>query len=66
MSAACTTCQKVLSCRSSLRRHKKHDKQKNEYCEDEGVPILRIPHYDFDKSEVLIKQFLETYTTWSL
>lgn len=46
-------------------KQKKHDKQKNDYCEDNGVPILRIPYYDFDKSEALIKNFLETYTTWA-
>ena len=51
--------------KTKFEKQLRYDKEKNEFCEEEGIPIIRIPHWDFDKCEELIKEFLESYTTWT-
>ena len=36
----------------------KHDKIKNEYCENNNIKLLRIPYYDFKNIEVIVMDFL--------
>lgn len=36
----------------------KHDKIKNEYCENNNIELLRIPYYNFKDIEVMIVDFL--------
>ena len=33
-----------------------HDAIKNQYCEDNNINILRIPYWDYDNIEKLIKE----------
>lgn len=37
---------------------KMHDALKNEYCENNGIPLLRIPYYKFDNIEEELNNFL--------
>lgn len=37
----------------------KHDKIKNEYCNNNGITLLRIPYYDFNNIEILMKSFID-------
>lgn len=39
-------------------RTKAHDKIKNAYCEDNNIPLLRIPYWEFDNIEKLVTEFL--------
>ena len=36
----------------------KHDVIKNEYCKNNGIPLLRIPYYKFDNIEEELNNFL--------
>jgi hypothetical protein len=36
----------------------KHDKIKNEYCQNNNIELLRIPYYDFKNIEIIVKDFL--------
>ena len=36
----------------------KHDKIKNEYCNNNDIELLRIPYYDFKNIEVIVRNFL--------
>lgn len=36
----------------------KHDKIKNEYCENNNIKLLRIPFWEFNNIEVIIKEYL--------
>lgn len=37
---------------------KRHDKIKDEYCENNGISLLRIPYYKYDKIEEELNNFL--------
>ncbi|TDX48334.1 DUF2726 domain-containing protein [Orenia marismortui] len=37
---------------------KKRDKIKNKYCKDNNIPLLRIPYWDFDNIEQILKSKL--------
>lgn len=34
----------------------KNDNKKNKFCQDNGIKLIRIPYYDFDKIEQIIKE----------
>jgi hypothetical protein len=36
-----------------------HDKLKNEYCKKHNIPLLRIPYWDFDNIEAILKVELD-------
>ena len=37
---------------------KRRDKLKNDYCYNHHIPLLRIPYYEFDHAEQMIKDFV--------
>jgi hypothetical protein len=39
-------------------RIKLHDAIKKKWCEQHGLPLLAIPHWDYDKIDDLMKHFL--------
>lgn len=39
----------------------KHDEFKNQYCNKNGFPLLRIPYWDFDKIEEILLKELKKY-----
>lgn len=41
------------------RATKKRDRLKNKYCEENGIPILRIPYWEFNNIDNVLKDFLE-------
>ena len=43
----------------NYRETQEHDIIKNKYCESNGIPLLRIPFYDFNNIEYLIIEFLK-------
>lgn len=40
---------------------KKHDERKNEYCEQNNIPLVRIPYWEFDNIEEILKKELIKY-----
>lgn len=38
-----------------------HDKRKNQYCKDNNIPLIRIPHWQFDKIEDILNKWLSKY-----
>ena len=36
----------------------KHDKMKNDYCKQNGIPLLRIPFFNYENIDKLVKEFL--------
>ena len=36
----------------------KHDTIKNEYCKNNGIPLLRIPYFKYDNIEEELNNFL--------
>lgn len=40
-----------------------HDAIKNKYCEDNNIKLLRIPYWDFDNIEEILKKELTTIMT---
>lgn len=43
----------------NLETTQAHDKMKNKYCEDNNIPLLRIPYWEFDNIEKLVTEFLK-------
>ena len=41
-----------------LKINKKRDKIKDKYCKKNGIKLLRIPYYDFDKIEDILINYL--------
>ena len=41
----------------------KHDKIKTTFCEENGLKLIRIPYYLFDKNETYKQFFLDSLTT---
>jgi len=41
----------------NLKTTQKRDKIKNDYCENNNIPLLRIPYYEKDNIDALIKAF---------
>jgi hypothetical protein len=41
----------------AFEKLKKHDKIKNEYCEKNNIPLLRIPYMRFDETMELMRDF---------
>lgn len=41
-----------------FRKTKIHDGIKNQYCLDHGIPLLRIPYWDFEKVEEILEEAL--------
>jgi len=39
-----------------LRKQQYHDKMKNEYCKNNNIPLLRIPYWEFDNIEEILKR----------
>ncbi len=39
---------------------KYHDKLKNQYCQQNNISLLRIPYWDFDNIEIILKDYLIT------
>lgn len=37
---------------------KRHDSIKNKYCEDNGIPLLRIPYYAYENIEQILDDYL--------
>jgi len=35
-----------------------HDKMKDEYCKNNNIPLLRIPYWDYDKIEEIVRKTL--------
>ena len=43
---------------NKLNDNIRKDTIKNKYCEDNNIRILRIPYWDFENIEILIKNYL--------
>ena len=43
--------------KENLRLQKKKDKIKEIYCEDNNIPLLIIPYWDFDSMDILLEDF---------
>ena len=41
--------------KENLKYVKAHDKIKTKYCEDNGIKLIRIPYWSFNKIEEIIK-----------
>ena len=41
-----------------FERQQRHDKIKNEYCEKNNIPLLRIPYYKYNNIEEELNNFL--------
>lgn len=39
-----------------LKETQKRDEIKNKYCKDNGIPLLRIPYWDYDNIEEILKK----------
>lgn len=42
----------------NFERLQEHDKLKNQYCEDNDIPLLRIPYWEFDNIEKILEDNL--------
>ena len=42
-----------------FEKRKQKDREKNEYCKNNNIDILRIPYWDFDNIEKIIKNKLK-------
>ena len=38
-----------------------HDQRKNQYCKDNNIPLLRIPHWEFDNVEKILEEWLTSH-----
>ena len=45
----------------SLNNIIRRDNIKNEYCDNNQIPLLRIKYTDFDKIDIILKKFLVTF-----
>lgn len=41
-----------------------HDKRKNKYCEENNIPLLRIPYWEFNNIESILKDELTKYNLY--
>jgi len=41
-----------------LKKQKEHDKRKNKYCEKHNIRLIRIPYWEFDNIENILKDIL--------
>ena len=41
-----------------FRNTKRRDQIKDKYCEDSGIPLLRIPFFNVDKTKEIVKEFI--------
>ena len=46
------------SARASFMNEQKRDAIKRDWCQRNGVPLLEIPYWDFDKIETLVERFV--------
>lgn len=42
----------------NLKNVQNNDRLKTEYCEKNGIPLLRIPYWDYDNVENLVREFV--------
>lgn len=42
-----------------LNKTKKHDQMKNEHCQQHGIPLIRIPYWEFDNIETILEEKLK-------
>ena len=59
---------RIFGGKKRLEEYKRHDKIKNKFCMQNNIVILRIPYWDFDNIENILKENLivnlkETSTT---
>ena len=47
--------------KEGLRKQQKRDKEKNNYCKENGIPLIRIP-YTIDKKELNLSTLLPEYS----
>lgn len=45
--------------KKAVKKTQKRDRIKNTYCEQNNIPLLRIPHWEFERIEELIQKFLK-------
>lgn len=48
-----------IGCLKSFEKLKNNDNKKNKYCQDNGIRLIRIPYWDFDKIEEILQKELE-------
>lgn len=44
--------------KENYQKTKRHDAIKNQYCADNNIPLLRIPYWEFDNIESILKEWL--------
>lgn len=47
-----------------FEKQKKHDKLKDDYCNDNGYLLLRIPYTEYEHIEKLVVEFIRDNTNW--
>ena len=47
-----------------FEKQKKHDKIKDDYCNENGYLLLRIPYTEYTNIEILICDFIQENTNW--
>ena len=47
-----------------FEKQKKHDKLKDDYCNDNGYLLLRIPYTEYENIEKLVVEFIRDNTNW--
>ena len=48
----------------AFRKQKKYDKLKDDYCNDNGYLLLRIPYTEYENIEKLVVEFIRDNTNW--
>ena len=48
----------------AFEKTKKHDKIKDDYCNDNGYLLLRIPYTEYEHIETLVVEFIRDNTNW--
>jgi hypothetical protein len=50
--------------KKNLKSLQYRDKLKNKFCDENNIMMLRIPYWDFNNINSLVREFIQTYTTW--
>jgi len=48
----------------AFERQKKYDKLKNDYCDENGYLLLRIPYTEYENIHAKVVEFIRTNTDW--
>ncbi len=50
--------------KTAFEKTKEYDKLKNDYCNDNGYLLLRIPYTEYKNIEILTIDFIQDNTNW--